>query len=682
MNSNWFRSIIVYVLVIIAVVALVFFWAPPFRNTPELIDLSEVVQMSHDDQIKKVVINGDTLLVTDIRDVEYKTHLGYYTGFFDVPWKSPLDFDYEFDPPSGINWGSLLSVIIPLALFGGLILFLIFQMRGTNGQAFSFGKSKAKMLSPDMPTTTFDDVAGVEEAKQEVREVVEFLKCREKFQALGARVPKGILLIGSPGTGKTLLAKAIAGEAGVPFYSISGSEFVEMFVGVGASRVRDLFEQAKRTSPAIIFIDEIDAVGRSRGAGLGGGHDEREQTLNQILVEMDGFDTKTNVIVIAATNRPDILDAALLRPGRFDRRVILDEPDITGRNAILKIHSKGKPLDVDVDLESIGRQTAGFSGADLANLVNEAAILAARKDQKVIKFIDFEEAIDRVVAGPQRKNRRINTKEKEVTAYHEVGHGLVARMLKNTDPVHKISIIARGMSLGHTRQLPTEDRYLMTRSQFRDMLAVLLGGYATEQIVFNEISTGASDDIKRATELARKMVTQYGMSEKLGPRAYGKQEEAIFLGKEIHEQRNYGEKVADMIDDEVNRVIQEAYLAAQEVLSNNKDRITIIASELYRKETLEGKALEDLFIRPVTSEEAQKAIEEMKERAKEDVAANERMIKESAQKQQKKEDTSVPIIAKQPETPQRKFSPKASLDAANEEAKRLEEEKRRQQQDK
>jgi len=670
MNSNLLRSIIVYAVLVIAGLSL-FLWVTSSSVAPKVIPISQAIQMSYDGTIKKVTIDGQTLHITDTSDVEYKTFLGNYTGFFTVPWSDTTSFDYEFKELSAFSLGSILSTFIPLLLFGALIVFLIFFMRGSSGQAFNFGKSKAKMLSPDRPTVTFDDVAGVEEAKQEVREVVEFLKSREKFQALGARVPKGLLLVGAPGTGKTLLAKAVAGEANVPFFSISGSEFVEMFVGVGASRVRDLFEQAKRTAPAVIFIDEIDAVGRSRGAGVGGGHDEREQTLNQILVEMDGFDTNTNVIVIAATNRPDILDAALLRPGRFDRRIILDEPDINGRNAILLIHSKGKPLDTDVDLESIGRQTVGFSGADLANLVNEAAILAARKDQKVIKFVDFEEAIERVIAGPQRKNRRVNTREKEITAYHEVGHGLIARMLKNTDPVHKISIVARGMSLGHTRQLPTEDRYLMTRSQFKDTLAVLLGGYAAEQVVFDEISTGASDDIKRATELARKMVTQYGMSEKMGPRAYGKQEEAVFLGKEIHEQRNYGEKVADMIDDEVNRIMRDAFTTAHDVLSQNKDHMTIIASELYRKETLEGKDLEDLFTREVTSEEALRAMEDMKEKAKADIAVNERMMKEIAQSP-KKEEVSVPKTQAEP-APKRRFSPKAALEVANEEAKRKEE---------
>lgn len=647
-------------------IAIIYFILP-HQEKPTEISWDEAIVMINDGKIKEVEVNVELVLMIDHDDKQYQSNKFYGEDITHyIPNIFEMDIKVTYPTQTGINWGTMLLNLLPLLLFGGLIIFFLMQMRGV-GQANAFGKSKVKMLSPDMPTTTFDDVAGVEEAKQEVREVVEFLKCRDKFTALGARVPKGVLLVGPPGTGKTLLAKAIAGEAGTPFYSISGSEFVEMFVGVGASRVRDLFEQAKRTAPAIIFIDEIDAVGRSRGAGLGGGHDEREQTLNQILVEMDGFDTNTNVIVIAATNRPDILDSALLRPGRFDRRVILDSPDINGRNAILKIHCKGKPLAKDVDIESIGRQTVGFSGADLANLVNEAAILAARKNQTQIQVLDFEEAIDRVIAGPQRKNRRINTKEKEITAYHEVGHALIARMLKNTDPVHKISIVARGMSLGHTRQLPTEDRYLMTRSQFKDTLAVFLGGYTAEQVMFDEISTGASDDIKRATELARKMVTAYGMSDKMGPRSYGKQEEQIFLGKEIHETRNYGEKAADLIDEEVNRIMEEAHVTARAVLSEHKDRMVIIASELYRIETLEGKILEDLFIRPITKEEVSAALKDMKERAEADIIANEKMIAEIAAAE-KKEDTNVYVSPKK----ERKFPPKASLEIANEEAKRAE----------
>ncbi len=498
---------------------------------------------------------------------------------------------------------------LPLLIFGALLFFLFSQARGANSQAMSFGRSKAKMFSSNTPTVTFDDVAGVEEAKQELREVVDFLSSREKFQALGARIPKGMLLIGPPGTGKTLMARAIAGEAGVPFFSISGSEFVEMFVGVGASRVRDLFDQAKRNAPCIIFIDEIDAVGRHRGAGLGGGHDEREQTLNQILVEMDGFDTNTSVIVIAATNRPDILDTALLRPGRFDRRIVLDRPDINGRTAILKIHAKGKPLAKSVKLESLAKQTVGFSGADLANLVNEAAILAARRDKKTIETEEFEESIDRVIAGPERKSRRISTKEKEITAYHEAGHALVARMLPHADPVHKISIVARGMSLGHTRQLPTEDRYLLTRSQFRDMLATLLGGHGAEQLVFGELSTGASDDIKRATELAHKMVTEFGMSDKLGPRTFGNKQEMVFLGREISEQRDYGDKIADLIDEEVHNIIQQSYETAKKILDKNKAKLTHIAKRLIARESLEGEELEAVFneLKPTRRPKAAKA---------------------------------------------------------------------------
>ena len=410
--------------------------------------------------------------------------------------------------------------------------------------------------------------------------------------ALAFRIPRGLLLIGPPGTGKTLLARAIAGEAGVPFFSISGSEFVEMFVGVGASRVRDLFEQAKRNAPCLIFIDEIDAVGRHRGAGLGGGHDEREQTLNQILTEMDGFDTNTSVIVLAATNRPDILDPALMRPGRFDRRVILDRPDIFGRAAILKVHTNGKPLAESVDLEVLAKQTAGFSGADLANLVNEGAILAARRGKNIIDMKEFEESIDRVIAGPERKSRRISAKDKEITAYHEAGHALVAKILPDADPVHKISIVARGISLGHTRQLPVEDRYLMTRAQFNAVLATLLAGHVAEKLIFNEMTTGGADDIDRATQIARKMATDYGMSDKLGPRTFGHKEEMVFLGREITEQRNYSEKIAQQIDEEVFKLIDSASQTAVKILTEHKDRLEKIAQELMEKETLEGDDLE------------------------------------------------------------------------------------------
>jgi cell division protease FtsH len=516
--------------------------------------------------------------------------------------------------PGGVNWGGIFINFLPLLLFGGLLFFLLSQAKGANSQAMSFGRSKARLFSAVKPSVTFSDVAGADEAKQEMHEIVEFLKSREKFQSLGARVPKGVLLVGSPGTGKTLLAKAIAGEAGVPFFSISGSEFVEMFVGVGASRVRDLFAKAKKNSPCIVFIDEIDAVGRRRGSGMGGGHDEREQTLNQILVEMDGFDTNTSVIIIAATNRPDILDAALLRPGRFDRRIMLDMPDINGRLAILKIHATGKPLAKDVNLESIAKQTIGFSGADLANLVNEAAILAARRNKKNIGSKELEESIDRVIAGPERKSRRISAKEKEIIAYHEAGHALVARLLPHADPVHKISVVARGISLGHTRQLPAEDRYLETYSQYKDRLATLMGGRVAEEIMFNEMSTGASNDIKVSTNLALKMVNKYGMSSKLGPRTYGDRHDMIFLGREITEQRDYGDKIADSIDEEVNAIIMEAYETAKHILTEHRDRLIHISNLLLEKEGLEGKEMEKAFNEPLNGK---KTVATAKKTAKE-----------------------------------------------------------------
>ncbi len=459
----------------------------------------------------------------------------------------------------------LISALLPVLLIGAFFFFMMRQAQGTNNQAMSFGKSRARMFLGSKTVVTFADVAGVEEAKQELTEVVEFLKYPEKFNALGARIPRGVLLVGPPGTGKTLLARAVAGEAGVPFFSISGSEFVEMFVGVGASRVRDLFEQAKRNSPCIVFVDEIDAVGRQRGAGLGGSHDEREQTLNQILVEMDGFDTNTNVIVVAATNRPDVLDPALLRPGRFDRQVVLDRPDIKGRREILDVHVKGKPLDKTVDLDDLARRSPGFSGADLANLVNEAAILAARRNKKTITQPEFTEAVDRVIAGPERRSRIITEDEKKIIAYHEGGHAVVQRVLPKCDPVTKVTIVSRGMALGYTMSLPAEDRYLHSKTEFEDKIAGMLGGHVSEEIVFGDTTTGASNDIEKATNLARAMVTQYGMSEALGPLAFGKKEEMIFLGREISEQRNYSDEVAAKIDAEVRGIIDQAYDRARAV---------------------------------------------------------------------------------------------------------------------
>jgi len=509
--------------------------------------------------------------------------------------------------PTGFDWGTIaLTVILPIVLLGALFYFLFFRAaRGAGTQAFNFSKSRARLRLDNKSDVTFADVAGTDEAKEEVQEVVEFLKSPQKFQTLGGRVPRGVLLVGPPGTGKTLLAKAIAGEAKVPFYSISGSEFVEMFVGVGAARVRDLFEQAKRNTPCLIFIDEIDAVGRHRGAGLGGGHDEREQTLNQILAEMDGFDTNANVIVMAATNRPDILDPALLRPGRFDRHVVIDLPDIKGRKAILEVHARGKPLSTVVNLETVAKETPGFSGADLANLVNEAAILAARRNRKDITLKELEDAADRTIAGPEKKSRTISSKEKEIIAYHESGHALTARMLPNADPVHKVSIIARGVLGGWTRFLPSEDRHLWTKSQFEDRLAVSLGGRVAEEISFGETTTGAQNDLEQVTKLARKMVTEYGMSEKLGPRTFGQRQELVFLGREISEQKDYSDSIAQKIDEEVHNIIQRAYNTAKKILTANKEKLNQLAEELIAHETLDepelNKILEGLTPQPTPS---------------------------------------------------------------------------------
>ena len=489
----------------------------------------------------------------------------------------------------------ILIPIAPILLFGALIIFLFRQAQGGTNQAMSFGRSRARLLTGDTPTVTFGDVAGVEEAKQELSEVVEFLKEPEKFIALGARIPKGVLMVGPPGCGKTLMARAVAGEAGVPFFSISGSEFVEMFVGVGASRVRDLFEQAKKHSPCIIFVDEIDAVGRQRGAGLGGSHDEREQTLNQILVEMDGFDTDTNVIVVAATNRPDILDPALLRPGRFDRRVVIDRPDMNGRRAILDTHTRGKPIAADVDLDLLAKQTPGFSGADLENLVNEGAILAARRNGRTITGADLDEATDKVRYGPERRSRVIGAKELEITAYHEAGHALVVYLLPDCDPVHKITIIPRGLSGGMTSFLPDEDRYLQSRSRFKASLAAALGGRLAEDLVFGDISTGASSDLEFVTRTAREMVTRYGMSERLGPITFGQKNELVFLGRELSEQRNYSEAVARQIDQEVRRIVGDAYERARETLAQNMDKLHAIARALMEVETLDRSAFEALM---------------------------------------------------------------------------------------
>ena len=554
-------------------------------------------------QVTKVVRDDTTLTVT-LKDkstytVESDSPLIGESATIDGWLKDggiSTPVSYEVKKPADTSWILVLVTTgLPVLIIVLFIVFFMRQAQGTNNQALSFGKSRARMFLGNKTVVTFADVAGVDEAKADLQEVVEFLKYPEKFNSLGARIPRGVLLVGPPGTGKTLLARAVAGEAGVPFFSISGSEFVEMFVGVGASRVRDLFDQAKRNSPCIVFVDEIDAVGRQRGAGLGGSHDEREQTLNQILVEMDGFDTNTNVIVVAATNRPDVLDPALLRPGRFDRQVILDRPDLRGRVAILNVHTKGKPLDKTVDSEKVARQSAGFSGADLANLVNEAAILAARRNRKVIGMAEFNESLERIVAGPERKSRLISDAEKRIIAIHEGGHAVVQRVLPKCDPVHKVTIISRGMALGYTMAMPTEDRYLQSKTEFEDKIAGLLGGNAAERLVFGDTTTGASNDIEKATDLARRMVTEWGMSDKLGPLAFGKRDEMIFLGREIGEQRNYSDDVAKLIDEEVRALIEHGYARATQVLTENKTRLLALADKLIAEETVEAEEFEKLF---------------------------------------------------------------------------------------
>ena len=597
MNQRWVRNSFVYLLILGAVVAIfyVVFRSP---SSGQDVDITEIITLAQARDLVQIQVDGNSieaetregarlrsLKEENVSILELLNDAGVDTGSIPVEVKQSSSFGRVF--------GTLLG-FLPLLLFGGLILFMMRQAQGSNNQAMSFGRSKARLFVGNRPAVTFSDVAGVEEAKTELQEVVEFLMYPERFASLGARIPKGVLLVGPPGTGKTLLARAVAGEAAVPFFNISGSEFVEMFVGVGASRVRDLFNQARRNAPCIIFVDEIDAVGRHRGAGLGGGHDEREQTLNQILVEMDGFDATTNIIILAATNRPDILDPALLRPGRFDRRVILDAPDIAGRKAILGVHAKGKPLESGLDLEVVAKQSAGMSGADLANLVNEAALLAARRAKKLIGHDEFEEAIDRVIAGPERKSRVVTQQDKEVTAYHEAGHALVAHKTEHADPVHKITIIPRGIAGGYTRFLPPERR-MASRDQLKAWMRVAMGGRVAEKITFGDITSGASDDLQRATGIARKMVTEWGMSEALGPRTFGQRQEMVFLGREISEQRDYGDKIADQIDAEINALMEEAHTEALDLLTTHRPKLAQMARHLLSEETIDGEALGRLF---------------------------------------------------------------------------------------
>jgi cell division protease FtsH len=695
-SSRWAKNLI-YLLIIVAVVAIV--WSVFLNNGgPEEKTISTVVADMKTGSVAEILVSGDNLDVTKKGGEEYTARMEEGISIYEILAANNVD-------PAGVDiqvkgaggFGNIFGYVLPflpIILLGAFFLFMMRQAQGGGNQTMNFGRSRARLFVGTRSTVTFDDVAGVVEAKTELQEVVEFLRFPERFLSLGARIPKGVLLVGPPGSGKTLMARAVAGEAGVPFFSISGSEFVEMFVGVGAARVRDLFDQAKRNAPCIVFVDEIDAVGRHRGAGLGGGHDEREQTLNQILVEMDGFDTNTNIIVVAATNRPDILDPALLRPGRFDRRVVLDLPDIKGREEILAVHVKGKPLSPETDMEVVAKETAGFSGADLANLVNEAAILTARADKKLISLGEFEEAVDRVVAGPERRSRTITPKEKKITAYHEAGHALAANFLPNADPVHKVSIVARGMMGGYTRMLPAEDRHLWTRSQFEDMLAVALAGRVAEEIVFEDVTTGASNDLETATKLAREMVTRYGMAitsayeempistlveraqngkidavdvygddllvttkagkifrskkehdvsliemleqaeVKTGPkgvnvqvksanglgglslRVYGKRQEMVFLGKEITEERDYSDKIAEVIDNHVDTLIRRAHAQATDVLATNKDKLERLAEYLIQHETVEEKVM-GMLMSDEPIPEPEKVVEKPKDEEKE-----------------------------------------------------------------
>ena len=611
MSGNWTRNAFVYLLILVAAAALFLNVYGP-NERPENVSLSDVARQVERGDLARIDVRGERLQIfshgsdqpLSSRKEEGVALTRTLQGM-GVSEESLAQVKINVQPPSNSgNWFALVINLLPLILIAGLFLFLFRQSQSGNNQALSFGKSKARMFVGDRPTVSFGDVAGADEAKQELEEIVEFLKEPQKFVALGARIPKGVLLVGPPGTGKTLMAKAVSGEAGVPFFSISGSEFVEMFVGVGASRVRDLFEQAKRNSPCIVFIDEIDAVGRYRGTGLGGSHDEREQTLNQILVEMDGFGTDTNVILVAATNRPDILDPALLRPGRFDRRVTMDRPDLSGRRAILDVHVKGKPLDPNVDLDLIARQTPGFVGADLENLVNEAAILAARRNTRTIAMNEMQESIERIaMGGPERRSRLITDSERRVVAYHEAGHAIIAHVVKGADPLRKVTIIPRGMTGGVTLTVPERDRYLLPRSYFIDRIAVGLGGRVAEELVFADISNGASNDIQTITRLARAMVMKYGMSKRMGPLQIGSQEENPFLGRELTEQRDYSEEVAEALDSEVQLIVREQHDRVRNILRIHRLRLDAVAEALLAHETLEEHEFVDVFEGKVNSDD-------------------------------------------------------------------------------
>lgn len=595
--SKAFRSLTFYVLIFLLVITLTNIISNQGQQ-PREITYSEFVQKIEAEKVKSVTIIGGTQVQGELKDGTTFT-TGIPPGddaIVNRMLEKGVQVSVEVDQGTPW-WMSVLGTVLPILLVIGAFFFIMQQTQGGGNRVMQFGKSRARLHTDDpKKRVTFDDVAGIDEVKEELAEVVDFLKHPKRYMQLGARIPKGILLYGAPGTGKTLLARAVAGEAGVPFFSISGSDFVEMFVGVGASRVRDLFENAKKNAPCIVFIDEIDAVGRQRGAGYGGGHDEREQTLNQLLVEMDGFGVNEGIIIIAATNRPDVLDPALLRPGRFDRQIVIDRPDLKGREAILKVHSRNKPLDEDVDLNVLARRTPGFTGADLENLFNEAALLAARKRKKAISMAELEDAIDRIVAGgPERRSRVISEKEKKVIAYHETGHALVAKLLPTTDPVHKISIIPRGQALGYTMQLPIEDRYLTTKSEILDRVAVLLGGRAAEDLVFGEITTGAGDDIERATKMVRRMITEFGMSEELGPLTFGTKQDTPFLGRDLARDRNYSEEVAAAIDREVSHVITSIYDKTKKLLQENRKALDSVSERLMEVETIDASEFDEIL---------------------------------------------------------------------------------------
>jgi cell division protease FtsH len=596
--NRFFRSALFPLVVIVLLVYLASQTLMPRRDGSEKMTYSQLIQATKNGDVSEVTFTPNRQSITAVLDSGQKVKVNYPSPQSQVQFQNVLEeHNVKFDS-KGIGtsaWWALLTGFLPFLLLIGFWIFLMNQMQGGGSKVMSFGKSRAKRMSPDSPKVTYKDVAGADEAVEELQEIKEFLENPKKFQALGARIPKGVLLYGPPGTGKTLLARATAGEAGVPFFSISGSDFVEMFVGVGASRVRDLFEQAKQASPCIIFIDEIDAVGRHRGAGLGGGHDEREQTLNQLLVEMDGFELKDNIILIAATNRPDILDPALLRPGRFDRQIVVDRPDRKGRQQILEVHAKGKPLAKEIDLDVLAAATPGFTGADLANVINEAALLAARRGEKTIGQLELEEGIMRVIAGPEKKSRLFSEKERKITAYHEMGHALVGYYLEGTDEVHKISIVSRGQALGYTISLPSEDRYLTTKGTLMDQMAMTLGGRAAEELVFNEVTTGAANDIERITSTAKQMIMRFGMSEKLGPRVLGRNHDMPFLGREMGAEPDYSEEIAKEIDDEIRRVIEEAHDKATTVLRDHMSELHQLSAILIERETIDKSEFERLL---------------------------------------------------------------------------------------